>query len=316
MLKKISMLRFKSILFLSFLFFTTSSFAQLKVFQTGDIGVNNTTNTPRAYFDINRHDTRKALGQFGTFGIQSFSAGNGFLSNNGHYTSSGGKWIAKYDGQYVNAIQFSGSFLLFKTSPNRVTTAGESVLDADMKIALVTNASGYVGINGAFPGVPLQVNGHALKTSGGDLWSIPSDQRLKSNPKQFSKGLDYIMRMNPVEYVYNGKGGTTKGERQIGVMAQELQKIAPFMVEEFNYEASSLTPNGEKNSEPETFLSINASAVKWMLVAAVKQQQEIIKKLEDKINTLEQQIGGNTLEDRLSRLEEKIKLESANHKGN
>lgn len=276
-------------LFICFLIVASPVFSQMKVHSNGDIGVSNTTSTPRAYLDIDRHDTQKALAQFGTFGIQSFADGNGFLTNNCYY--QGGNWNVRYNNQYANVIQFAGPYTLFKISPNAIP-AGGSEADANMKSPIIARNNGYVGINGAIPYSALQVDGGAYKTLGGSNWSIPSDKRLKKKIKSFDRGLEYILDMRTVEYEYNGKAGTQDGQYQIGVLAQELKEVAPFMVNEYEYKTSeSINPqNVDTKNAGEYFLSMNPSAVKWMLVNAVQEQQSIIDSQEERLNRLEEMV--------------------------
>ena len=152
--------------------------------------------------------------------------------------------------------------------------------------------TGNVGIGKSSPTEKLDLAGAAFKTVGGDLWNVPSDAKLKDNVKDYKKGLDLILDMNPVEYTYNGKAGTTKGEYQIGVLAQDLQKIAPFMVKDHVYIKDEVDEFGNvKIIEEEEFLSINASALKWITVNAIKQQQEIIDSQEDRIEELEAKLN-------------------------
>lgn len=151
--------------------------------------------------------------------------------------------------------------------------------------------NGSVGIGKSNPTAKLDVAGDAYKTVGGDLWNIASDRRLKKGIKAFDNGLKYIMQMNPVEYQYNGKAGTRDGEFQIGVIAQDLQEFAPFMVSQAVFKKEKTNARGEiEGFTEEPFLSMNASAVKWMLVSAVKEQQEMLEEKDLRLEELEEKI--------------------------
>lgn len=146
----------------------------------------------------------------------------------------------------------------------------------------------------------LHVEGDAFKADGGDLWSTLSDKRLKNNIKTYDKGLDIVMKLNPVTYEYNGKASTIAGKEQIGVVAQELQKVAPHMVSTFKFttaddggiEYIDGRPDGSKVTRTEhEYLKINASSLKWITVNAIKEQQQVIEDQSAKIATLEKELS-------------------------
>lgn len=125
--------------------------------------------------------------------------------------------------------------------------------------------------------------GDAYKPGGGS-WAVLSDTRLKTAVMPFSLGLKELLQVNPITYQYNGLTdfASYTGKTYVGVIAQELQKVAPFMVSQF------------ANTE---YLSVDPSAFTYMLINAVKEQQSYInnqysyiKKLEERIEKLEERI--------------------------
>lgn len=146
----------------------------------------------------------------------------------------------------------------------------------------------------------LHVEGAAFKSDGGSEWNVLSDKKLKRNIKSYDNGLDLISKLKPVTYEYNGKAGTIDGQKQIGVVAQELQQVAPHMVSTFSFttaddggiEYIDGRPNGEKvNRTEHEYLSINTSALKWALVNAIQDQQEIIETQDEKIASMEKELS-------------------------
>ncbi len=87
---------------------------------------------------------------------------------------------------------------------------------------------GNVGINALNPSATLVVNGDALNATG--VWGVYSDERLKTNLVDFESGLDVIARLNPVSFEYNGLEGLPSDETQIGLVAQDVERVAPYMV--------------------------------------------------------------------------------------
>ncbi|MFO0552520.1 MAG: tail fiber domain-containing protein [Polyangiaceae bacterium] len=141
--------------------------------------------------------------------------------------------------------------------------------------------NGRVGVNHKAPSFTLEVNGSAGKPGGGS-WSAPSDVRLKTDVADFEDGLGVVDAIHPVSFRYTPESGLPTEERYIGVLAQELKKVAPYMVKE-NYQVGD-----------NTYLSVDPSAMTYLLINAVKEQQRIIDDQSDRLDALE---------DRLARLE-------------
>lgn len=148
---------------------------------------------------------------------------------------------------------------------------------------------GSVGINTTSPARTLHVNGGAMKV-GSSEWDVASDFRLKNNVESFTKGLDEIMKLNPVSYNYNGKAGIKDTETTfVGFIAQEYAKVNPESVSKFKH--TEISDEGDdkayKTGNTEEYLSINSSSIKYMLINAIKEQQELIEKQAETINSLQ-----------------------------
>jgi len=147
-------------------------------------------------------------------------------------------------------------------------------------------------------GYRLTVGGSAFKTDGLSDWNILSDKKTKTNIKDYNDGLETILALNPVSYEYNGKGGTPKGESRVGVIAQDLQKVAPSMVSQVEITdpnngieiIDGVVPE-KKSTDTEEFLTINTSSLQWMLVNAIKDQQKLIDAQAKRLAELEETIS-------------------------
>jgi hypothetical protein len=136
---------------------------------------------------------------------------------------------------------------------------------------MTMDIAGNVGIGTSItlPGYKLEVDGTAGKPGGGS-WSNSSDRRLKQNVNGYHDGLSKIQKIRPVTFQYNELSGYDTEPEYVGVIAQELQEVAPYMV-----------------SENETgYLDVNNSAMTYMLVNAVQEQQEMIKALQEEVASL------------------------------
>ncbi len=120
-----------------------------------------------------------------------------------------------------------------------------------------------VGIGTTTPDAVLTVNGTADKPGGGS-WAAFSDKRLKQNISDFDDGLSTLQKIKPVRYQYNEQSGFDTKPEYVGVIAQELQQIAPYMV-------SLAERNGNE------YLRVDNSSMTYMLINAVKEQQKQIE---------------------------------------
>ena len=139
-----------------------------------------------------------------------------------------------------------------------------------------------VGIGTNSPAYLLHVNGVAAKPGGGS-WAVASDRRLKQKMEPYNEGLSHIMQIKPVWFEYNGKAGLPTDRKYVGVVAQDMQKIAPHTVGEFPYADSA--------GRQEKYLDYDANAVFYMLVNAVKELNTQFQKKDAQILQLQQEVA-------------------------
>ncbi len=255
----------------------------LKVAADGNVGVG--IGTPERALHVQSNS--------GVFRLDRDANGPGFIL--AQFSSGFGGAVNSY---FVGAAQRSGNNVFEINDLNGgLGGAGTRSLLIDDDGSLIV---GSTTVNDAT--YRLHVEGSAFKNDGLADWNVVSDKRLKKNIQDYNMGLDLVTRLRPVSYEFNGKAGTEDGLKRIGVIAQELQEVAPHMVQEIKF-----TSNGGFNSvdksdvaevtEDHNYLSINTSSLQWALVNSIKEQQEIIEDKEARILDLE---------DRLLVLEEKI----------
>jgi hypothetical protein len=165
-----------------------------------------------------------------------------------------------------------------QSSPGLSFTYGSNLSIANTRMFIDT--LGNVGIGLITPGYLLEVDGTAGKPGGGS-WTNSSDIRLKQNIHPYTDGLKSILKINPVTYHYNEMSGYDSNPEYIGVIAQELKEFAPYMVSESNKK----TEDGAND-----YLQVDNSAMTYMLINAVKEQQSLIENQQEKINQLEQRL--------------------------
>jgi Chaperone of endosialidase len=95
---------------------------------------------------------------------------------------------------------------------------------------------GSLGVGTTSPTEKLHVVGDIRSTgclyyASSSLGTCVSDQRLKKDVKSFELGLPELLGLKTVSFQYNGLGGTTAdGKAQLGLIAQDVEKVAPSLV--------------------------------------------------------------------------------------
>ncbi len=248
---------------------------------TGDTGgwLGTKTNHPLFFFTSNG-SARMTIGTNGNIGIGTTDPiraldvkGDIRLTNTPNNTS--GNIGIGHDAMVgvklnIESDQFNALFINGSSSQAMLEVEGNCINDVVRIEGTVTN------------GYNLRVLGTAAKTDGLAFWSIPSDARLKEQIVPYSAGLTDLLKINPVKYHYTKASGFNNDKENIGILAQELKEIAPYMV-------------GKKkglNTEEE-FYDVNLSPMLFMYVNAFKEvdakmkaQEEEIKKLQDLVKQL------------------------------
>ena len=118
------------------------------------------------------------------------------------------------------------------------------------------------------------ITGTAQKPGGGS-WDTWSDARVKKDVVTFRKGLAELLKIRPVNYKFNGLGGTSdNGKEYVGVIAQELEKVLPAMI---TSRRQKLRPADKEEIDLRV---LDPSAFTYVLINAVQEQQTIIDRQE------------------------------------
>ena len=83
-----------------------------------------------------------------------------------------------------------------------------------------------------------------------------------------------MLSINPVKYRYNEKAGTDTKREYVGVIAQELKEVAPYMVGTFEMDSTE-------------YFDVDNSAMTYMLINAVKELKAENEELRTRMELLE-----------------------------
>ncbi|MBL0329018.1 MAG: tail fiber domain-containing protein [Bacteroidetes bacterium] len=242
---------------------------------------------------------------------------NVLVGKNSGYWGCGGNNVCVGSSSGAGGIGSNNTYIGYGAGPNVPATLNtscaigyNSFVGASNCMALGgTGANAVnVGIGVSAPAYTLQVNGTAGKPGSG-TWTVVSDKRLKKDISDFKDGLDVLKKINPVWFSYNGQAGITAKEKFVGVIAQEIQKVAPYTVGAFTYQDSL----GNKTN----YLSYDPNALIYIMVNSINEQQNLIEDKDKKIEELENRLDKqdaemnemkNTIRDIASSMDECCKI--------
>jgi len=107
-------------------------------------------------------------------------------------------------------------------------------------------------------------------------WVVLSDKTAKHDIKDIPVGLDFIMGLTPVEFVYNS---ANNGAKSLGFLAQDVQS---------DMQQSNLDKSYDLVSKmDEKYLGLNTTEIVPILTKAIQEQQKIIEAQNKRIEKLE-----------------------------
>ena len=213
-------------------------------------------------------DNNSAIGngalRFNTTGSNNTASGNSALINN-------------TTGSYNAAIgNDAGSYIANGSTDN--TTSDYSVYLGSNTKASANNAQNEVviGYNAIGAGSnTIQLGNTAVTTIGGQVaWTAASDSRIKKNIVNSNYGLATVLKLRPVAYNL-----ISNDLRQVGFIAQEVQKLVPEVV-----------TGKEGDLSKGEILGITYSNLVPVLTKAIQEQQKQIKDQNAKIAAQQKQI--------------------------
>jgi hypothetical protein len=207
-----------------------------------------------------------------------FLAFEGYSSEYGRFNSGGALLVGTTTPQSGN----SHTFRSVTTNVNDWgVVAQHTASDANVRGILSTcpNYNGddgyfFIGNRSGADRIYIRTSGN-VQNSNNSYGSI-SDAKLKENVVDATPKLEKLNQVRVVNYNLIGEE-----QKQIGVIAQELEQIFPGMIEE------SPDRDAEGNDLGTTTKAVKYSVFVPMLVKAIQEQQALITTLTDRITALE-----------------------------
>jgi len=181
-------------------------------------------------------------------------------------------------GGHLNSISGSSACTIINGANNQIYGAtGVHIIGDDVVVRGANDPQGsanndsalYVGcLNGIYVDGPVAANGNI--TAEGDVIAYSSsDERLKDNITPISGCLDKVLSLDAIEFDWNDKQETYTGH-DIGLIAQQVQKIAPEIVTE----------------RSDGYLAMKYEKMVPLLVGAIQEQDVLLDDLESRVNEL------------------------------
>ena len=101
-----------------------------------------------------------------------------------------------------------------------------------------------------------------------------SDRTLKKNITTLENSLDKINMLRGVNFDWKDESRNIKGKQKVGFIAQEIEVVIPELV-----------------NVDDDVKSVNYSGMTAVLVEAMKEQQKMIKALQDEVAALKENIN-------------------------
>ncbi len=228
-------------------------------------------------------ETRSSARSAAVFGNSTTAYGNFSLA--GGFNTKARSYAETVFGKYNHSIgNNSGTWI--ETDVLFAIGNGTST-DESNALVILKNGNTGIGLGQSTPTYLLEVGNNGDGTEAiANAWQTFSDIRLKKDFKIIESPIEKLKMLNG--YYYFWKNGEDKS-KQIGVIAQEVEKVLPEIVTE--------NKTGYK--------SVDYSKLTPLLIEAVKEQETEIEKLRKKNNNLNNKI--EIIEKKIENLEKYVK---------
>jgi hypothetical protein len=226
-------------------------------FDSGDFYRQDIGNSNHSWFTGNAE--RMRIDSSGNVFIGDTAQPSGFTTVKFYVKQTGADWVGVFINSNSTAANCYGSQVKYTAaSPNG--TGNEFFAAVDSSVTRMT----------------LRSNGGIANYSGNNV--NLSDQREKTNIELAGSYLDKVCAIPVKTFNYIDQNMEEDGGLTLGVIAQDVQAVAPELVSESNWGTEE---------EPKQRLSIYQTDLQYALMKCIQEQQTIINDLKARIETLE-----------------------------
>jgi hypothetical protein len=221
-------------------------------------------------------------GQYGGTGV----------ANTGKTITVGGNFTTS--GAHTTTLTTSGNTsVTLPTTGTLATLAGtETLSNKTFTTPVIGEATGTsVVLSAGAQSASLGVGTAASGTTGeiratNAITSFYSDERLKENITEIDNAIEKVMSLRGVTYNANQLAesfGYTNKDEQVGVIAQDVEKVLPQIVKPAPFDIISLQEGIEISRSGENYKTVQYEKLVPLLIQAIKEQQVMIEELQKKV---------------------------------
>jgi hypothetical protein len=170
-----------------------------------------------------------------------------------------------------NAVTSIRSALIFQADSSIHIRVGGNTTQ------LTITKNGDIGMGTPSPAYKLHLSTNSAGKPTSNAWTVASDARLKKDVYKYEDGLEELLNINPMWFTYTGEADMPQ-ETGVGVLAQDLQQVAPYMIGTWNHT--------DDNGKTTPYLSVDNGPMTYMLINAVKEQQVMLNDQQRQIDLL------------------------------
>jgi hypothetical protein len=159
---------------------------------------------------------------------------------------------------------------------------GNSVTATTATSANALNSANTFRINGLGVGTPASAIAGEIRATN-NITAYYSDARLKNVEGTIKDALEKVLSLNGVIYTSNDvaeKYGYDSKESQVGLLAQEVQKILPQVVTPAPFDIGQYEDGSEFSLSGENYMTVRYERIIPLLVEAIKELSNKVSALE------------------------------------
>jgi Chaperone of endosialidase len=131
----------------------------------------------------------------------------------------------------------------------------------------------------------LQLSGDFAAKPNGGSWTNPvSSRAFKDIHDDFTDGLDVLKKLQPVRFHYNGMGGMPTDQEFIGLVAEDVEDAAPYMLR------TSRLRVHEDDADETDVLGLNDGDLRFILRNAIMELDKRLAALEGRTGETEESV--------------------------